>query len=870
VAYVVPANGGPEPDFDEMARRLRERLPPYMVPAAFEAIEALPVLPSGKVDRKRLPSPTKARTARGGSVVAPRTQAERTVAALWANLFQRDQVSVTDDFFLDLGGHSLFAATAASRLRTMAGFESVSVSDLYRSPTVEKLAASVELRSPAVAAASQPEAPLRHAPVSPRLHRRGGALQALGIYAIQLLVFYPLLLLALSTGAGASPATLMLLAVVAAVTYFPVMLAIALAVKWTVVGRYRPGRYPLWGGYYLRWWFVRHVNALVPLQWISGTPLMPAYCRLMGARVGKDVQIDTVFMQAFDLLSIGDGTSVNLDAQITGYAVEGGELIIGPVEVGRRCFVGAHSVVAPGASMEDGASLAEHSLLPTGATARAGTFYAGSPAEAQAAPPPGFFGPEQPAPYPARLRRVGIAAGHVAGAALLALVPLVASLPGLFVFVQLFALYGYLALLASPLVAVLFVGTFVLETAAVKWALLGRVAPGWYATTTGFYLRKWFVDRVLHLNFIFLNSLFSTLYALLYFRLLGARLGPNAEVERVSHVAPDLLTLKPGSFIADAVYLGAPRTARGRTLVAETEVGTRTFIGNSALLPADHKVADGCLVGVQSVPPSDAPEGTSWLGSPPLALPRRDVNRNFAEEQTFAPTRRLRAARYFIEFFRILVPSTLLVAVVGGTFLVVRALLGSLPAVAVVALFPAVILGAQVLALLAAAAVKRVVIGRYRPRIAPLWSLFVWRTELVTGTYEGPAAQMLLVTLTGTPFLGPAWRLFGVGAGKRIFADTTHITEFDFVTIGDESALNLNCGLQTHLFEDRVMKLSYLHVGRACAVGCNSIVLYDTRMEDGSRLGPLSLLMKGESLPPSTAWEGIPAKRAPVRGGVSG
>jgi len=239
------------------------------------------------------------------------------------------------------------------------------------------------------------------------------------------------------------------------------------------------------------------------------------------------------------------------------------------------------------------------------------------------------------------------------------------------------------------------------------------------------------------------------------------------------------------------------------------------------------------------------------------------VNRQFPETRTFAPTPGVRVARYFVEFFRVVLPPTLLGLVVGMVFLATRAMMTLLPLAAVVVLFPATVIGALLFAYLAAVAIKRLVVGRYRPTVAPLWSLFVWKSELATGLYEGPAAQSLLLPLTGTPFIGSLWRLLGVSVGARTFLDTTHVTEFDLVRIDDDAALNLNCGAQTHLFEDRVMKMSNLRIGAGCAIGSNSIVLYDSTMHDGSTLGALSLLMKGESLPPGTRWAGIPAQAAP-------
>ena len=72
--------------------------------------------------------------------------------------------------------------------------------------------------------------------------------------------------------------------------------------------------------------------------------------------------------------------------------------------------------------------------------------------------------------------------------------------------------------------------------------------------------------------------------------------------------------------------------------------------------------------------------------------------------------------------------------------------------------------------------------------------------------------------------------------------------------------LNDDATLQTHLFEDRVMKMSHVHIGDRCTIGSQALVLYDTQMEAGAELNDLSLLMKGETLPAGTRWEGIPAQ----------
>ncbi len=125
---------------EELRRSLRERLPEYMVPAAFVKLSALPLTVNGKVDRQALPAPD------GQSLdaehVAPRTPVEEVLAGIWAAVLGVERVGVSDHFF-GLGGHSLLATRVMSRLRATFGVE-MPLRDLFEAPTVEALAARVE------------------------------------------------------------------------------------------------------------------------------------------------------------------------------------------------------------------------------------------------------------------------------------------------------------------------------------------------------------------------------------------------------------------------------------------------------------------------------------------------------------------------------------------------------------------------------------------------------------------------------------------------------------------------------------------------------------------------------------------------------
>lgn len=160
---------------------------------------------------------------------------------------------------------------------------------------------------------------------------------------------------------------------------------------------------------------------------------------------------------------------------------------------------------------------------------------------------------------------------------------------------------------------------------------------------------------------------------------------------------------------------------------------------------------------------------------------------------------------------------------------------------------------------------KWAVMGRFRPFERPLWSAFVWRLELVNALYEFLVTPLALEPLQGTPLLPWYFRLLGARIGRRTYFHTTGLIEFDLVEVDDEAVMNEDCVLQTHLFEDRVLKASWLRIGRGCEVGAGSVVLYDSTMEDGARLDALSLLMRGETLPAGTAWAGVVAGRGPYR-----
>ncbi|HZH15492.1 MAG TPA: non-ribosomal peptide synthetase, partial [Archangium sp.] len=140
VAYVVPVEGQGV-DAAGLRSALKDQLPEYMVPAAFVALPALPLTSSGKVDRKALPVPEGVRPDAGTPFVAPRSELEQQLTAMWSELLGIERIGIHDNFF-ELGGHSLLATQLVSRIRPTFEVE-LDLGRLFAQPTIAALALQI-------------------------------------------------------------------------------------------------------------------------------------------------------------------------------------------------------------------------------------------------------------------------------------------------------------------------------------------------------------------------------------------------------------------------------------------------------------------------------------------------------------------------------------------------------------------------------------------------------------------------------------------------------------------------------------------------------------------------------------------------------
>ena len=865
-AFIVLEDEEETLDRSELHATLKTKLPVYMLPKFLDIICELPTLASGKVNRRELPAPKL--LFRGKKEVVtnpPSTRMEIALAAIWSDLFPGVKLSTTDDFFTELGGHSMLAAQMVTRVRDVIGVD-LALREVYKNPTLGEMANYLDAQE----VLDAEEDPVSHEPKDRPmngLNRPSVAIiQAIGIYGIYAILttialgFFYIFWRALTHPTmGTAGIVTWVTAIV--ILGYPTLILSSVVIKWAVIGRYRPGAYPIGGSYYLRWWFVTRYQALAGTGFLSGTPLLSLYFRLMGAKVGKGCIIDSALCTCFDLVEIGSGSCIGNETQLLGSRVEGGYLKIGRISIGEDCYIGIHSTLALNTTMGDGTKLDNLSLLSDGESIPAGESWSGSPAvlaEVSVPAAEGGCSPKRPILF-GFLHYVLIYVMGVVGA--LSFLPILALLYGAYVWGS-WGLAAVAAVAAGPISLV----CYCLMVVVVKYVVMPRTKTGLYPVESGYYLRKWFVDTFYRSSRVVALSLYTTIYFPTWLRMLGAKIGKFAELSTVSQFAPDLMKLGERSFFADGSIIGGRRYYRGMVEIGFSEVGDRSFIGNSAMLPINRPVGDDCLIGCMSLPPTEheeTPDGTDWLGSPSFGLPHRQIVGNFDASVTYQPTAKLVFQRCLVDGMRILFPSILTFVFVLIYIAFVYFSYTQWGELATILLATGVSLILDVVACLLVVVYKRVLLGKIKPGIHPLWSMFVWKNEAVNGAYESIVAPSF-VPMLGTPFLAPFLRLLGCKIGKDVYLGTTLFSEWDLVEVGDHVALNAGTVVQNHLFEDRVMKASHLKIGDRCSVGNMAVVLYDTEMKEGAELAPLSLLMKGETVPPETRWSGIPTARDTV------
>ena len=311
VAYYSPVPGSAV-DAEGIRTTLRNRLPGHMVPGYVEELAEIPMMTSGKADRKALPPP---RRRSGGAspeaYVAPADRVETVLADALAEIVGLDKVSVESHFFDDLGANSLMLAHFCAKVRKAGGLPPVAMQDVYQNPTVRSLAAALP-KGDAPAPVAVPE-PAAVPPV--------GTLSYVFCGLMQLLVMIGLVALGAALfdiglrwiWPATDPVQIFVRTSALSTATLAAFVLLPVLAKWLLIGRWKPQEIRLWSLAYLRFWAVKTLIRTNPWVMFAGSPLYLMYLRALGAKIGKGVTIFSPTVPVCtDMLRIGSHTVIRV------------------------------------------------------------------------------------------------------------------------------------------------------------------------------------------------------------------------------------------------------------------------------------------------------------------------------------------------------------------------------------------------------------------------------------------------------------------------------------------------------------------------------------------------------------------------------
>lgn len=850
----------------QIRSRLLKILPSYMIPAYFVVLEEMPRLPSGKINKKALPEPEFKKpdsdSLNNGPIDSDLSVAEK-VEIILKRKFPGINYSPDLDFFDDLGGHSLLAALFVSDIRDLAGIRKASLKDVYLNRPLSKLIKHWEEESKTTGDVKEP-----FYPVNKFRYYLCGFFQTIslffiyGLFALQF--FLPFLSYTYifsrtgNRGIGITAAFLIYC------TIIPLFYLLSAGIKWLVIGRMREGDYPLWGTYYFRWWLVKRIQRLVVIEFLNDTPLYPVYLRLLGVKIGENAQLSSLSIGAEDLVQIGDDVSISSNAVLDNAYIENGLLKLRSIEICDHGYIGTNSIMGGNTRMGEWGELQDLSFLQAGNAINSKEIWKGSPAK--------FYclHKEEEIIEPLHVSMTKKVIYSVLFGMVAFLLPVLFLIPLLPTIIILneqkySGPVGLYYLILIPVTAFSYIIIFIIQTIILTRVLHYRIKPKTYPVYSPVYFRKWISNQCMGISLNILHSIYATMYISGIFRAFGAKIGKNSEISTATGITHKMLEIGKEGFIADAATIGEMDVRGLRFTLKKTKIDDKSFVGNGAVIPQGYYLHDNMLIGVLSTPPvPDQTESSAfrnWFGSPPVAMPRRQESKHFLNYLTTNPSWKRKLARGLVEFIRILLPQAILIFFSVLYISLCHKLISTEPLWKIILLFPLYYIGViGIPCLLITVILKWVFIGKYTPDQKPMWTLKVWRSEAITATYESVAVPFLLEYMEGTFWSPLALRLFGVKFGKRVCLNTMDFTEFDLVSIGDDTALNRGCGPQTHLFEDRIMKMGHVYIGSRCSIGNGSIILYDSKTGSDVNIEALSLVMKGEYLSDNTQWVGSPVK----------
>lgn len=920
-----------------VANYARQHLAEYMVPCAFYVIDSVPTHPSGKVNKGALKEKKNDFSAidmdaensevasEGENGIGKRYQwkkrlgeAESHVLTVFEKHLGVGAVRSISDSFFDLGGHSLLVSRAVTDLREVF-CPTVSTRDFY---DVRGRLDQLANRLHGYKQQHESREACDYSEWVHKLHKKRNkgvtnAQMSVANY-IQILGLWMLAGLGIFHGYGGiivmtwillNSRNLIIVVPIYTAFYFA-LLAYSLIVgglaKAILIGKYREGVYRLWGWYHLRWWFVTGLQAMASILLFHGTSVAPFLYKSMGANIEEGVYIAGELSPEYDLISIGENSTLNAESQLKCHSIKNRVLILRKITIGKNVTLDQRTVVCGGAIVGDGAYIKPFSMVPENTNIPPGEMWQGSPAVPCKKDDDALEVELQEGAQSKTIDKKGFLSS---GGKRLPRWLTLSQLALIFFSVPVFALAFLPALLLlralwdffprtydtytglswwNITVVILVVNSVSVISGFLVFAVLIRLTRFIYQRCSSIsssedncqplasisFLCRWYMDRLLSIGAGNARLLQGTLFMQFWARLMGARVtGKLVELSSSINICTDSLTLGRASFIADSVMLGCTVVSRNWFRLRPVTIGDRTFVGNGSHVMDGSRLGSRSLIALQTAAPAVTATGTTHLGSPPLTVDAREmIKPNHGDSSTsltYQPSRSRIAARVLFEgmgYFIFHIYSAVFAAIVWFAIDGAYQQFGGWGSFWAFLLYvPSVQLAGGILLLIAIVITKRIVMcGRFKEGVFPLYSFYVWRTELIERLEENIAEPIILNSLNGTLLKPWFYRAMGAKIGKHAYLEKAVITEPDMITIGDNVTIESGGTLQAHLFQDRLRTVAPIKVGDSCSIGGNSVVLLGTELESGVSISPLSLVLRSEKLLKDTDWHGSPVVRSEV------
>jgi non-ribosomal peptide synthetase-like protein len=652
--------------------------------------------------------------------------------------------------------------------------------------------------------------------------------------------------------------------------FYVVWLLLSILIKWTIVGRYREGRWAKYGTMHLRHWIVVRVTSHLPWRIIAGTGISKLVMRGLGAKIGKGTftfwePSSGNPMSGYDLYELEEYSSICQGAYCSPIYFTEDSMVCGRISLGRSSSLYPRSTVSGSVRLEEGAVLDSLSNATDGSILGPWELWSGSPASCN-----GEAGDRVLPPRDSAHSEI-----------LLTILQVLDVFFGYYVVlcISLLPRYGLLVFLhsrginiVSPVVLIanvcmsIFFGCLALTLLSIAFvrtaSFLSPSRPGAY------YLYSWTTLVLWHKLFWFKSPqliLNNTRFLQWFSRACGMDLGEGSLISNVQGCIPDLVSIGKSSFLANPVFMGVPVVHNLMFHVGTVDIGDDVLVGNNACFPIGTSVPSNSTVAVNTgAPPSDATSGGVWVGNPPIR-----ITDNVLVPQPHG--RKIdRAIMLISEVLIIFVPGTFwALTILSWLYLFVFLVLplNNIPdnTVFQAALGAALLIPIRATGAIFAGLFVRVIFTGFARKVKEknvgYWDPLCYRWRIYNKVWALYLLPMLIDDFCGSMWMNCLVTLLTMCTIEDNVLIVHHglFKDHNYVRVRRGATINESCVLRTHTFEDWRLKFGFVDIGPDSVVHPSSTVMFGTVIGSSCTILPNSLVLKGDQLAADTIVGGIPA-----------